>query len=262
MRAAIFQKIITVNKNMVSSGRKDAAFNPEEEAILVRLREALEENKPIPPRALELVVRMVTRWDYNDRLAGQDLLRCMAKYPAVAQFSNSDYNSILDLAINVCEPPLSLPSENSVMMGLRTIANTFGSADGRSIANEKADDAIAFFQRVTGVDGSEAIGKHNRNVLTAATTAILNYAVLANREKLLTPDQRRRLLVILGDILTEQRDSEVLYRALVALGTLLSTSKEEAAGLAISKWIQVAGPRSSEDRVHNVARECSKLVSR
>ena len=41
--------IIDVNKTMISSGRKDAALNPNEEALLQALRQALESSKPIPP---------------------------------------------------------------------------------------------------------------------------------------------------------------------------------------------------------------------
>ena len=259
---AMFNKILTVNKNMISSGRKDVALNPADESTLQTLKEALESSRPLPSSGLELVARIVTQWDYSDRLAGLDLLRCMARYPIAAQYTDSRNGSLLDLAISSSVPSDAAPNENAAMMGARLIANVFGSTDGRGLASSQADAAIYFLERLVGIKGSEAIGKFNRNVLIAVTTAAINYSVLVNREKLLTPVQRRRVLVVLGVVLKEQSDSEVLYRALVAMGTILSTSKEEAAGLDVSAWVQSAVTKCSEERVKNVAAECKKIVPR
>lgn len=253
-------KILTINKNMISSGRKDAAFNPDEERILRGLSEALGASTAIPPKSLDLVVRIITRWEYSDRLPGLDLLRCMAKYPSVAQFSDPQLGSLLDLAISSSMPKGVAPNENAVMMGLRTVANAFGSANGRSIASAQSNEAISFLERVVGIAGGDPIGKFNRNVLIAATTTAINYAVLVHREKLLLPEQRRRLLLLLGAILRNQTDSEVVYRALVALGTLLSTSTAEAVNLDVGGWIRAAGGKASEDRVKGVAAECTKVA--
>jgi phospholipase A-2-activating protein len=94
------------------------------------------------------------------------------------------------------------------------------------------------------------------------TTVAVNYSVLVNKEKLLSPDQRRRLVAVLGIILSDQTDSEVLYRALVALGTILSTSKDEAKSLGNAAWIEGAAAKSSEERIKGVASECLKVISR
>lgn len=261
---AMFNKILTINKNMISSGRKDAAFNPEEESILRALRESLESSKPLPPKALGLVVRLVTQWPYADRLPGLDLLRCVAKFPLAADVSDPQHGTLLDLAIAASVPSGGdAPSENAAMMGLRTLANLFSSANGRSVVSANADKAIGFLERVTGISGGDPIGPFNRNVLIAATTVAINLAVLAHRERLLVVEQRRRLVIVLGAVLNkDQSDSEVLYRALVALGTVLSASNQESANLGVAGWIQAAAARSSEDRVKAVAAECSKVAPR
>ncbi|KAF4973936.1 hypothetical protein FZEAL_9122 [Fusarium zealandicum] len=258
---AMFNKILTINKNMVSSGRKDAALNPSDESTLADLRSALESSKPVPQAALPLLVRILTQWPYADRLAGLDLLRCVAKYPLVAQFSDAAVGSLLDLAIVASLPAGETPSENAAMMGLRTLANMFASANGRSVVGAQSDEAITFLERVVGVS-SAPIGPLNRNVLVAATTAAINLSVLVHRERLLSPDQRRRIAVLLGAVLSRdgQTDSEVLYRALVALGTLLSASNAEAANLGVKAWVQGAAERSSEERVRGVAAECSRVA--
>jgi phospholipase A-2-activating protein len=259
---AIFNKILTVNKTMISAGRKDAALNPGEQDVLQELRAALEASKTIPPKSLDLVVRIVSQWAYTDRLAGLDLLRCMAKYPLVAQFSSPPYGSLIELAISSSLPSGEMPNENAVMMGARVIANAFASADGRSVANAKADAALSFLERVMGIKGGDAIGKFNRNVLIAVSTALLNYATLVSREKLLSAANHRRLLGLLGAVLADQTDSEVLYRTLIALGTLLAASPQAASGLHVAAWVQGASDRGAEDRIKQVARECAKVVPR
>jgi phospholipase A-2-activating protein len=261
---AIFNKIINVNKTMVSSGRKDAALNPGEINILDDLRAALESSKAIPPRSIELVVRIVSSWDYADRLAGLDLLRCIARQHTVAQFSDTQFPSLIHLTVSSSLPSDARdvkPNENAVMMGIRVIANIFATADGRSLASSQAETALSFLSRVVGVQpGPEPIGKFNRNILIAASTAALNYAVLVSRERLLTPQLRQRLFSIIGAILADQTDSEILYRGLVALGTLLCASREAAASLDVKGWIRGAAERGSDDRILEVANETSRIL--
>ncbi|KAK5999240.1 Ubiquitin homeostasis protein lub1 [Cladobotryum mycophilum] len=257
---AMLNKVSSINKTMVASGRKDVALNPGEENTLQSSREALEASKPISLPAFNIIVKIVTQWTYSERLAGLDLLRCVARFPLVAQFSGPQKESLIDLAISSSTPDDIPPSDNAVMMGARVIANLFGSADGRSLASSQADKGISFLERITGLKGGEAIGKFNRNILIAVTTVAVNYSVLVNKEKLLTIDQRRRLTIVLGALLKEQTDSEVLYRALVALGTVLSTSKEVVSDLGVSAWIEGAADRSSEDRIKEVAKECLNVL--
>lgn len=247
---------------MVSSGRKDVALNPGEDATLQSSKAALDSSKAITTPTLNVILKIVTEWPYSDRLAGLDLLRCVARYPIAAQFKGPQNETLLDIAIASSIPDDFPPNENAAMMGARTIANLFGSADGRSLASSQADKAISFLERVVGIKGGEPIGKFNRNVLVALTTVAVNYSVLVNKEKLLIPEQRRRLVTVLGTILKDQTDSEVLYRALVALGTILSTSKDEAKSLGVAAWVEGAASKSSEERIKGVANECLKVIPR
>lgn len=257
-------KISNVNKTMISSGRKDVALNPGEESTLQSSKEALDASKAISTPVLNVILKIVSEWPYADRLAGLDLLRCVARYPIAAQFKGPFNETLVDLAIASSVPDEFPPNENAAMMGARTIANLFASADGRSLASAQAEKAISFLERIVGIKGGEPIGKLNRNVLVAVTTVAVNYSVLVNKEKLLVPEQRRRLTAVLGTILKDQTDSEVLYRALVALGTILSTSKDEAKslGVGVAAWVQGAASKSAEERIKGVANECLKLIPR
>ncbi|TQV90812.1 polyubiquitin binding protein [Cordyceps javanica] len=260
----IFNKILSVNKTMISSGRKDTALNPGEESSLDALRTALESSSSIPADALPSLVKVVTQWPYGDRLAGLDLLRCVARFHTVAKYKDAaTQTTLVDLAITASLPSDETPpNENAAMMGARTLANLFSTADGRSLANARVDAVLSFLERVTGIRGGAAIGPHNRNLLIAATTVAINLAVLVNKEKLLSANERRRLLQVTGALLKGQSDSEVLYRGLVALGTVAATSRGDATAVpGISGWVKEASGKASEDRVRAVAAECAKIVA-
>ncbi|KAI9163730.1 Ubiquitin homeostasis protein lub1 [Paramyrothecium foliicola] len=259
---AIFNKISSINKTMASAGHKDVALNPSDESLLQALRASLEKSKPIPAGALDLVVRIVAEWPYSERLPGLDVLRCSARYPTTAQYNDNQHGNLVDITILSSLPANSTPNENAAMMGIRTMANLFSSADGRSLLNSQAEKVLTYLERILGLSGSEAVGKFNRNVLVAVTTTLVNYAVLVYKEKLLSVGQRRRLTKMIGAVLQDQSDSEVLYRALVALGTLLSASKEQLALPGIAAWLQKASEKATEERIRALVDECRKLAPR
>lgn len=248
---------------MISSGQKDVALNPGQESSLQTLRAALESAGSLPGDVLPVVVQIITAWPYSDRLAGLDLLRCIARFHTAASYTDGTYGSLVDLAIAASLPPNGeAANENAVMMGARTLANLFRTADGRSVANSRVDSVLSFLERITGIKGGAAIGAHNRNLLIAATTTAINLAVLVNKEKLLGPNDRRRLLVVIGALLKGQNDSEVVYRGLVALGTVAATSKGDASAVSgMRAWVNEAASSAPDDRVKTVAAECRKLIA-
>lgn len=247
---------------MISAGLKDVALNPSDESLLQSLRQALENSKAIPPGALDLVVKIVQQWPYSERLPGLDVLRCVARYPASAQFSDPTHGTLIDIAISSSIPNDTTPNENATMMGVRTLANLSISANGRSLLIAQAPQVFTYLERILGISGAEPIGKFNRNILIAVTTTLLNYSVLVNKEKLLTVDQRRRLVEMLGNILKGQSDSEVLYRGLVALGTVISTSKDLSAMFDVSNWLNTVAAKSLEERVEAIIGECRRVAQR
>ncbi len=245
---------------MISSGRKATALNPGEESLLLSIRDSLQNSKPIPPKSIDLVVRILTDWPYSDRLAGLDILRCIAKYHTVALYSTQSRGTLVDVAMSASLPKDEKPVENAVMMGVRVIVNAFASAEGRSLVKAHSEGVLSFLERILGLGTGDAIGKFNRNILIAVSTAVLNLSVLVGRENLLSAPERRRLLNITGAILAEQNDSEVLYRSLVALGTILTVASDIAKASEVKAWIQPALSNAAEERVRNVARECAQLV--
>ncbi|WYZ45700.1 hypothetical protein EsH8_VIII_001016 [Colletotrichum jinshuiense] len=251
---AMVNKILATNANMISSGRKDAALNPAEQSTLKTVKEAIESSKPISQEGIDLAVKIVTHWPYSDRLAGLDLLRCVAPAPLAADLVVPG-GSFLRIAVASAldAPDGAAPNENSAMMALRTFANIFSTPKGRALAAKEADTAASLLERVLGISGGAPIGQFNRNVLVAATTTLINYAVLASKEK--SAPESKRFITALGKILSSQTDSEVVYRALVALGTYASTSKAEVKTLGGEGWVKSAVDKVSEARVKQVGHE-------
>lgn len=265
---AMINKILQINTNMVQSGRKDQSMNPDQEKLLKDVRTAVERSRPISSEGVDLVVRIVQNWPYTDRLPAQDLLRCMAASSTAAGYTADDDTSILGIAINSATQGAEVPSDNSTMMALRTVANIFGTPKGREVAVQQAPLTVAFLERVVGISGGAAIGQSNRNLLIALTTALVNYAVLINKDTNLDlvgkngekTDTPKRLISVLGKVLTEQSDSEVLFRALVALGTLAGPLKADVKASGARDWVAAAKGKSSESRVKDVANELLDLL--
>lgn len=212
---------------------------------------------------------MCTQWDYADRLAPLDLLRCIAPSPAVAKFHTPSGGSIIQAAVSGALEGVpagsSGPNENMTMMAARTIANLFKSPMGRKLfatSKPEVDVAVSFFERVIGLHGQDPIGPFNRNLLIALTTAILNLAVLPSQQSgCVAREAQIRLLDALVRVLGKQTDAEVLFRALVATGTLVTvvgTASPEARSL--KEVIRAAGAKVDDERVKGVVGECLALL--
>lgn len=270
----IQNKILSLNANLMSAGSKHIALNPSETRILARLVAAL--NAPassgtppnLPEASVDLVVKLVTQWPYSDRLPGLDLLRLMATSPEVAKLKTSEYESVTDMVLASSLDTDGAVNENSVMMAMRTIANLFASDEGRAVAAQHADTVVGAMERVAGiVEGAPPIGAQNRNVQIALASAAFNYALLAYldqqeggpAEPRVGPYVVALLCNVLGRVLHDQADAEVVFRALVALGTVLVAGGEgraTARELGAAEWLRRAVARASEDRVKSLAREC------
>ncbi|KAI8956728.1 PFU-domain-containing protein [Daldinia sp. FL1419] len=264
----IFKKILSINSSLEAAGRKDHSLNPPAQEVLAGLKQRLETSQPALDNAsIGLVVLMCTRWDYSDRLAPLDLLRCTAVSPAVAKFRSEDLGSPVQIAIHAALEDIPLgaqPNENCVMMAARTIANLSKSTEGRRLLAQPSETLriASFIDRVLGIGGQPAIGPYNRNLLVAITTVMVNLAVLASREPgSISTNIQVRLLTALSRILQKQTEGEVVFRALVAAGTLITViGKTAPEAKSLSSAIISSKDRVSEPRVKELADECLSLL--
>lgn len=264
----MFKKILSINSGLVAAGRKDISLNPSSQNALETLKQALESNSIITDElTISLVVMMCTQWDYADRVAPLDLLRCISTATATAKFKSPAGHSLVKTAIAAAledVPEGSQPNENCVMMALRTIANLFQTAEGRKLLAQPPETTavVSFIGRVVGIRGQPAIGAFNRNLLVALTTAAINYAILASKHLgSISTDNQIRLSSSLALLLQKQTDSEVIYRALVAVGTLITViGKAAPEARSLSSSIKAAKEKVSETRVQTIANECLSLL--
>ncbi|KAI2463908.1 PFU-domain-containing protein [Annulohypoxylon bovei var. microspora] len=264
----IFKKILGISSALEAAGRKDYSLNPPARELLATVKQRLEANQPVADEAsVSLVVMMCTRWDYPERLAPLDLLRCVATSSGAAKFKSSDFGSLAQIAVSAAldgVPAGGQPGEHHVMMAARTIANLFKSAEGRKLLAQPPQGlaAVSFVDRVLGIGGQPAIGPFNRNLQIALTTATVNFAVLASREPGRVPTNvQTRLLTALAWILQKQTEGEVVFRALVAAGTLITViGKYAPEARSMSSLIASSKDRASEPRVEQIAEECLSLL--
>ncbi|APA07908.1 hypothetical protein SS1G_00477 [Sclerotinia sclerotiorum 1980 UF-70] len=255
------KKIEEVNKELIANGQKGISLNPDELEILQELRKNLESAGATKTSqsvigGLDLAIKLSTHWPYKDRLAGLDLLRLLAIAPETANYRSSGGWSIIDV-FSQAALENSPPSENHIMMSVRGFANLFDSPEGRQLAQDNFDKVNVFMKDAIKTST-------NRNLLVAATTVYINYAVLFTEKD---PDFEQVLAVLdtLTNILKTQVDSEVVYRGLVGLGTVLSVGEEiREAGKDVYGVLGVVDAclkKASDPRVKNVVREIRELLA-
>lgn len=135
------------------------------------------------------------------------------------------------------------------MMAIRCVSNLLQTDKGRMLASTEFDQIHPLL--------SPFLTSSNRNLIIALTTLYINYSVLLTSEN--NADRALSLLSDLSKILTSATDSEAVYRALVATGTLLSLGPDfcEAGRdiLQIGDAVSHAEHKVKEPRIRNVIAE-------
>lgn len=221
------KKIEELNDQLIAEGSKDIALDEKLLTDLEGMMQPLQGNLAGTATAnsaltvgVALVVFILTSWPPSHRLPGLDLLRLMAAAtPAVAEY-RSDGNIVDVLRAGGFDDK---DRENNIMLGTRAFGNLFETSQGRSLAD---DD----FDKIHELVKSSSEGTANRNLTIAVATLYLNYSVLlTSSTDSSLPSSIDRGLVLLGDLvnlIASATDSEAVYRALVAAGTLLSLGEE------------------------------------
>lgn len=259
----ISRKTQELNSQLLSDGRKDIAFSPSDLKIIPNFIQELESAlvKPASSSTLDigadLITKIITAWPAPMRIPGLDLYRCLAAaHPGLT--TRQDVLETLKESGAFPQFASDVPSNpNMTMLGIRAIANLFNTREGRSYIGshrEKAHELVApCIQPTSGVA--------NRNVYIAATTFYINFAVYLSTE---AADDTQAgataqvLLKHLTGLLDNAKvvDSETVYRALVATGTLVKIpgAKDENAE-QLEAAITAAGKRCKEPRIRGIIEE-------
>lgn len=233
----IIKKLGELNEQLVSTGDKDFSYNPPELETLLNFANQLESTGKFPkdPATVEtgilLVLKAALKWPPATRLPGLDLLRLLAAATPVTAQIQFEGHDIID-AIKDSGVFESSSNVNNGMLAIRFFANLFETPLGADLAVTKFDDILRMVSSAT----TSASASPNRNVTVAATTLYVNYAVyFTSQGRVQSAESAERGLQLLDElskILVNEKDSEVVYRGLVALGTLVKASSEEVKGAA------------------------------
>lgn len=258
----IQKKLQELNQALIAGGHKELSLNPTELKVLSSLATHLESSGATKasqsvPGGLDLAIKLTTVWPYKDRLPGLDLLRLLAVAPMTATFTHPRGGNIVDV-LEQGATETQPPAENHVMMAARAFANLFESAEGRTLA-------IQEFDKIQKIITTALSNTSNRNLLVAASTVYINYAVYFKSQPEETSFEHvLAVLDTLSKILSTQNDSEAVYRALVATGTLLTLDDEIKSAAkdvyGIEKAVSTAVGKASDPRIRNVAGEIRALL--
>lgn len=233
----IVKKLTELNEQLVSSGNKDYSYNPPELDTLLTFCNYLENTASFPKdpatveASIQLVLKAALKWPPANRLPGLDLLRLLAAATPVTaqiQFEGQDVIDAVQQS-GVFHSPISV---NNAMLTIRFFANLFDTPLGGDLAATKFDDILRMVSSATTASGAPS----NRNVTIAATTLYINYAVyFTSQGRVQSAQSAERALQLLDElskIFANEKDSEAVYRGLVALGTLVKASGEEVKSAA------------------------------
>ena len=258
--AIISRKVQELNSQLVNDGRKDLALSADELKVFPSFVTALESALSKSPTSSDqqlldsgsdVVVKIVTTWPTANHLPGLDLLRCLA----AAHVGLAKRHNILTVLSDA--DVLSSGNANLTMLAIRALANLFATAGGREFvaANTEA------VHRVVAAQMQPTSGAVNRNVHIAAVTCYINFAVMLSREEHTSEEASglvRKLLKDLTVLLNNGKvvDSETIYRALVAVGTLVKIpgARDESSG-EVEAAVKGATGRCKEPRIKGVVDE-------
>lgn len=232
----ISKKLGELNQQLESAGSKDLALSPSEMDTVSAMCSQLETSRPFKDTSLvesgiESLFKIATEWPPANRLPGLDLLRVLAAAtPLMATMDYGEQDLISGIQSGgIFDPPINV---NNAMLSVRMMANLFETEAGRHLAVTKFDKIIGMIQPALNDSG----GAPNRNLTIAVATLYINYAVFSTSEgRGSSPESSERGLILverLAKMLSDEKDSEAVYRSLVALGTLIKELGDEVRSAA------------------------------
>lgn len=231
----VAKKLQELNDQLASSGSKEISLGPSELDTVIALCSELESSgtlkqSPAVEAGVSYLFKVATTWPVANRLPGLDLLRLVAAatpVTATTAYNGQDLVSGIQSS-GVFNPPLNV---NNAMLSVRMLGNLFETVPGRQLATTKFDQILA------GIKSALASNRTpNRNLTIAVATLYINYAVYFTTEgRESAPESFERGLVLIEELtkmLLGEKDSEAVYRSLVALGTLIKSLGEEVKSAA------------------------------
>lgn len=220
------------NEDLITSGdiTTERMLQPDEVAALKALPTQLQNKQdPHPSRPqVSALLKVASQWPRKNRVPAIGVLALLAVSPSFVSSTSAGEKTIVDI---LGETGLFDPRQetaNNVVHAVRLLANLFKSESGLLIADGCMDAALRLVRPFAAEPESPAQAK-------ALATLYLNYAVLLTSSAPSSEAKRReaRATTLLTDVAVllecenpHAADGDALYRALSALGTLLSLGNE------------------------------------
>jgi phospholipase A-2-activating protein len=248
------------------------AMYPEEAASIDEAFTYLTEVTATPPRSpttllnsthVETLIQVLDRWPLSQRFPVIDLSRLLTGFcpeafetPGLTQrfldslFKASDWDSSWAL-------PLSKPRETNILLLFRTLANMF---------QEKVSPNGVWVSKVFEALNAAPYASLNKAQRVALATILFNVSCASLRSPLEKPLLDQHLVLLLRLLQSETADSEAAYRALVGLGNMVHTIKNNNTQLDstqrndIQNCLKALPGLFPEDRIRGVVQEISALL--
>lgn len=260
---AIRKKISELNESVGSNLQLSQNHLQALDALVKQLQSSPKDPKP-QEEQLAAVVNIATQWPAASRLPGLDILRLCAVAPTFAMHTSGGSGTIVDTLAKTEVFSAGTDKPNNTMLAVRILANMFMSEEGRFVADGCFEDILSSTQPF--VDSA------NKGLTTAIATLYINYAVLltsgAPASESRTREQRAQgVMNGAVHLINPNRDSETVYRGLVAVGTLLSLGDEFRKAMSQSKNLGEllraleGSPVGKEARIKNLIAEIKDQIS-
>ncbi|KAF9928018.1 hypothetical protein FBU30_002711 [Linnemannia zychae] len=247
---AIHKKMIQLNAELTTTGMAlDSAELAQLDALFKFL--GAPPKQPVPqPQYLALLLKIFNTWPETSRFPALDLLRLLALYSKDPIQSPGLLKTLLTA---------SHTHEASLMLVARLVVNFCETEEGREAAINEISDVLEFME-------DDAIWQStNKNLKLAVATVYMSYSTLLLKRH---DDDALAIQYVgcIAKILEKEREQQVQYRLLVALGNLIfahESAKESAAIFEVRRIIQTAilsRPTSEKILTAPVANEVINLL--
>ena len=267
----ILKKISELNESLLAEGSNDIALGKDLLLTLDSSSKPLEQALAGTPtinsaltESIPIILHMLNSWPAAFLLPALDLARLFAgATPTLAEQKSPNVVDVLaDHAFN------DKDRANNIMLAVRAFGNLFETAPGRNLADSDFDKIHQLVRDAAKDVVFAPTTTTTRNLTIAVTTLYCNYAILLTSSiNASLPSSIDRAFLLMDDltkIIGGASDSEAIYRALVAAGTLLILGEEiqDAArdvyqlGAAMKK----AETKVKEPRIKGVVGEIREIL--
>ncbi|QIW95217.1 hypothetical protein AMS68_000735 [Peltaster fructicola] len=238
--------------NLIAEKAKAAGdLNEDEVSALQALSQQMQNKNDPHPTADQIasLTRLATTWQTKTRVPAIAVLAICAVAPSFVQHTSAGRATIIETLANADIFKPKQETANNVVHAIRLLANLFNTSNGRLILDGTFDSTLSLVRPFATEPESPAQAK-------ALSTLYLNYAVLLTRQAPASESAAReaRAGVLMRDIaFTLESDSpyageaDALYRALAALGTIVTLGDEfrQSMKMGLSGTLHVASTKPS-----------------